>query len=203
MISLQPLHDITANVQGWLSPGEGEALFRFAMESPGGPFLEVGSYCGKSTIYLAYAAQECRTHVIAVDHHHGSEEMKSQREAYNRSVVDPFTDTHDTLLHFRHTIHQAGFDDFVVPVVASSMVAAQILPGPFGLVFIDADHSYAGTKNDYEVWSRKLMYGGFMIFHDVSIPGISRVVDEAIDDGFEEVEVDETLDIRVIRRMSV
>ena len=60
---------------GFMPPEEGLALYRAtAAYAPAGPVLEIGTYCGKSTIYLAAAARQAGQVVITVDHHHGSEE---------------------------------------------------------------------------------------------------------------------------------
>ena len=60
---------------GFMPPAEGLALFRAAASyAPMGPIAEIGTYCGKSTIYLTAAARQASQLVVTVDHHHGSEE---------------------------------------------------------------------------------------------------------------------------------
>src|ERR1022692_1796433 len=61
--------------RGFMPPAEGDALFQAAARyAPAGPIAEIGTYCGKSTIYLAAAASQAGQLVLTVDHHRGSEE---------------------------------------------------------------------------------------------------------------------------------
>ena len=60
--------------RGFMPVDEGLALYEAAMGAPEGPFLEVGSYCGRSALFIGAAAAERGTVLFAVDHHRGSEE---------------------------------------------------------------------------------------------------------------------------------
>lgn len=181
---------------GWLFPDEGPALYEAAVEA-GGPFVEIGSYCGKSTVWLGKAAQELGTVVFAVDHHRGSPEMQEGRENRNPEVIGA-DGAHDTLFRFRQTIRQAGLEEHVVAVVGESTTVAAYWNGPIGLVFIDATHHYLPVRADFTAWACWIRPGGCLAFHDVTIPDIDRVAVEAVDAGFEQVHQVDTL--RILRR---
>ena len=87
---------------------------------PGAPFLEVGSYCGKSSVYLGAAARAAGTVLFALDHHRGSEENQAGWEWHEPDLVDPEVGRMDTLPWFRRTIHDAGLEGSVVALVGDS-----------------------------------------------------------------------------------
>lgn len=181
---------------GWLHPDEGPFLRDLALKSEG-PYLEVGSYCGKSTVWIGDAAEQNGTVLFAVDHHQGSPEMLPGNDCHNPAVLDE-DGSHDTLTQFRRTIRAAGLQDTVVPVVGATAVLGPLWTIPVGFVFIDASHSYEGCKLDAETWGPWLKPGGLMAFHDTTITDISRVVDETVASGFTEVEPLNT--VRVLRK---
>ena len=104
--------------RGFMPPAEGLALYRTAAAYARlGPVLEVGTYCGKSTVYLACAARQAGQVVVTVDHHHGSEENQPGWEYHDASLVDPATGRLDTLPFFRSTLTGLGLDDDVIAIV--------------------------------------------------------------------------------------
>lgn len=184
---------IADNAFGWLLDGEGEYLHELAIVSQR-PILEVGAYCGKSTVWLGDAAEQTGNIVYSVDHHLGSGEMQPGAPNHNPDVIGD-VGPHDTLRHWRRTILEAGLEQTVVGVVAPSTVAARFWTIPLGLVFIDADHSYEGCLADFEAWSP---YATTIAFHDTTIAGVQRVVAHAIEQGWELA--GESGTIRVVRR---
>lgn len=132
-----------------------------------GPLLEIGSYCGKSAIYLGAAARERSTVLYSVDHHGGSEEHQPGEEYHDPRLVDPTTSRIDTLPLFRRTISGAGLDDVVVGILGDSVTAARGWAGPLGLVFIDGGHSRNAARTDYELWAPRVVTGGVLAIHDV------------------------------------
>ena len=141
---------------GFMPVAEGLALYEAAARYAGcGPVLEVGSYCGKSTIYLAAAAREAGQLVITVDHHHGSEEHQPGWEYHDPGLVDPATGRLDTLPRLRATLATAGVEDDVVVVVGRSAEVARLWRTPLGLVFID------GGQAPYRIYQRALKSGAF------------------------------------------
>src|SRR5215475_9271078 len=152
---------------------EGLALCETAeCYAPVGPVLEVGSYCGKSGIYLAAGvrgarARGVRQQVVTVDHHRGSEEHQPGWEYHDPDLVDPAAGRLDTLPRLRATLAAAGVEDDVVVVVGRSAGVARLWRTPLGLVFIDGGHTDAAAVADYEGWAPWVAPGGVLAIHDV------------------------------------
>jgi MMP 1-O-methyltransferase len=154
--------------RGFMPPEEGLALYRAAADYASvGPIGEVGTYCGKSTIYLAAAAAETGQKVITVDHHRGSEEIQPGWEYHDPDVVDSRTGRMDTLPFFRATIEDAGLEEHVIAIVGSSAEVARLWRAPLGMLFIDGGHSEAIVVADYEGWAPWVADGGALVFHDI------------------------------------
>jgi MMP 1-O-methyltransferase len=157
--------------RGFMPPEEGLALHTAGLEAaaavPGAPLLEVGSYCGKSSIYLGAAARAAGTVLFAVDHHRGSEENQPGWEWHEPDLVDPATGRMDTLPWFRRTIHDAGLEGAVVAVVGDSPTVSRVWSTPCALVFIDGGHGEAPAAADYEQWTPHVAPGGLLVIHDV------------------------------------
>ncbi|MER7875879.1 class I SAM-dependent methyltransferase [Streptomyces solisilvae] len=148
---------------------EGLALYAAAVRAGalGLPLVEVGTYCGRSTILLADAARVAGTVAVTVDHHRGSEEQQPGWEYHDPDVVDPEVGRMDTLPTFRRTLHQAGLEDHVIAVVGRSPRVAAVWGRPVGLVFIDGGHTDEHASADYEGWAPHLAPGGLLVIHDV------------------------------------
>jgi MMP 1-O-methyltransferase len=154
--------------RGFMPPDEGLALYETATKYAAvGPIGEVGTYCGKSTIYLAAAAAEAGQLVVTVDHHHGSEENQAGWEHHDPELVDPATGRMDTLPFFRATLAAAGLEEHVVAVIGTSAQVSRLWRAPLGMLFIDGGHSDANVITDYEGWAPRVMYGGALAFHDI------------------------------------
>jgi predicted O-methyltransferase YrrM len=154
--------------RGFMPPPEGLALYRAAATyAAAGPVLEIGTYCGKSTIYLAGAARQAGQVVITVDHHHGSEENQPGWEYHDPTLVDPATGRLDTLPHFRATLAGLGLDEDVIAIVGRSADVARLWRAPLGLLFIDGGHTEAAAQADYEGWAPRVAPGGALAIHDV------------------------------------
>ena len=154
--------------RGFMPPAEGLALYRAAaVYAAAGPVLEIGTYCGKSTIYLASAARQAGQVVITVDHHHGSEENQPGWEYHDASLVDPRTGRLDTLPYFRATLAGLGLDEDVIAIVGRSADVARLWRAPLGMLFIDGGHTEAAARSDYEGWAPRVAPGGALAIHDV------------------------------------
>ncbi len=153
---------------GFMPEPEGLALFETAAAyAPRGPVAEIGTYCGKSTIYLAAAAREAGQLVITVDHHRGSEENQPGWEYHDPGLVDRATGRLDTLPHFRSTLAATGLEDHVIAIVGRSADVAGLWRAPLGMVFIDGGHTDAAAIADYEGWAPRVADGGALAIHDV------------------------------------
>jgi MMP 1-O-methyltransferase len=152
---------------GFMPEAEGLALFETGLQAGRlGPLLEIGTYCGKSAIYLGAAARAAGTILFSVDHHRGSEEQQPGQEYFDTRLVGPDGRV-DTLPAFRQTVAAAGLESVVVAVVGDSSTVAAHWRTSLGLVFIDGGHSEPAAQGDYVGWSRFLPCGGYLAIHDV------------------------------------
>ena len=156
------------DAKGFMPEDEGLLLHRYARERlPHGPVLEVGTYCGKSAIYLGAAAREVGGTVFTVDHHRGSEENQAGWEHHDASLVDRRTGRMNTLPAFRRTLEDAGLEDVVVAIVGTSATVAAHWRTPLSLLFVDGGHGDEPAHADYTGWAPWVMPGGLLAIHDV------------------------------------
>ena len=154
--------------RGFMPGDEGAALYDAAMAvAVDGPLLEVGSYCGKSAVYLGAAARERGRVLFSVDHHRGSEENQAGWEWHEADLVDTEVGKLDTLPVFRRTVHDAGLEGTVVAVVGDSPAVADNWSTPLALLFIDGGHGEEPARLDYEHWTPHVARGGTLVIHDV------------------------------------
>ena len=154
-------------VKGFLDAAEGAALYAAAEEmAPQGLCVEIGSYCGKSTILLGTACQKAGGTLLAIDHHRGSEENQPGEEYFDPELDDGAGGM-SSLLEFRANIRRAGLEDVVVPALARSQVAARLPLVAPAFVFIDGGHSMPAALADYQNWGVRVMQGGLLAIHDV------------------------------------
>ncbi|WP_423983338.1 class I SAM-dependent methyltransferase [Ilumatobacter sp.] len=189
---------------------EGDALWDAAVSAmaavPDAPLLEVGSYCGRSTVWLGDAAERADRVLFAVDHHRGSEENQSGWEHHDRDVVDERIDKMDTLPYFRAAIHDAGLEDSVIAVVGRSPLVAAAWTSPLAFLFIDGGHGREPARQDYVGWTPHVAPGGTLAIHDVfpdpadgGRPPYEEIYLPAIQSGrFEETSA--TGSLRILRR---
>ena len=156
------------NVKGFLDHDEGVHLYNTAlMACRLGPCLEIGSYCGKSAIYIGSACHEQNNTLFSIDHHRGAEEQQPGEEYFDPELFDYRNFQMDTLGIFRETLKKACLEDTVVPIVSKSEVAARSWKTPLGMVFIDGGHSYEAARKDYESWAEYIVPDGFLLVHDI------------------------------------
>jgi predicted O-methyltransferase YrrM len=187
---------------GFMPPEEGLFLFDLALTAlapaarashPTGAVLEVGSYCGKSAVYLGAAARLAGGLVVTVDHHRGSEENQAGWEHHDPRLVDPESGRMDTLPFLRRTLEHAGLEDVVVAVVGESTTLAGLWRTPLALLFVDGGHGAGPAHADYDAWARWVRHGGLLVIHDVFPDPADggrppyEVYLRALADGFEEV----------------
>jgi predicted O-methyltransferase YrrM len=157
-----------STVKGFLDPLEGEALAHLAREAGRlGPVLEIGSYCGKSALYLGPAARAAGTILYTLDHHRGSEEHQRGEEYHDPELYDAALGAVETLPALRHTLFRGELEDCVIPVVGRSSTIAAHWSTPLGMLFIDGGHSMQAALADYEGWTGRIVAGGILAIHDV------------------------------------
>ncbi|MFP5318117.1 MAG: class I SAM-dependent methyltransferase [Acidimicrobiia bacterium] len=198
---------VARRARGFLPEAEGMALHRAGMAgAAAGPLLEIGTYCGRSAVYLGTAAAQAGTVLFTVDHHRGSEELQPGWEHHDPTVVDPVTGRIDTLPHFRRTIEEAGLEDVVVAVVGDSPTVGRLWGTPLGLLFVDGGHGPAAAHADYDAWAAHVAPGGLLAIHDVFPDPADggrapyEIYRRALAGGFVEASAEGSL--RVLRRVA-
>jgi predicted O-methyltransferase YrrM len=202
------LFALSEHVTGFMPADEGRALYDAGVRYlDGGAAVEIGTYCGKSTLMLGAAAQQRSSVLFTIDHHHGSEEHQAGWEYHDTSMVDDASGRFDTLPTLRRTLDEAHLDDHVVAVVGKSTTVAGGWRTPLQMVFIDGGHSDAAAQADFDGWAQWVEIGGALVIHDVfpdprdGGQAPYRIYRRAIDSGqFQEVSV--TGSLRVLERVS-
>jgi hypothetical protein len=199
------LLDVARAAKGFMPDAEGLALHDAGIDGGRvGPLLEVGTYCGKSAVYLGAAAREAGTVCFTVDHHRGSEENQAGWEHHDPEVVDASTGRMDTLPFFRRTMQEAALEDVVVAIVGYSVPVARAWRTPLGVLFIDGGHAEDVATADYAEWSPHVAAGGLLAIHDVfENPAEGgqapfHVWQRAVADGFAPISTEGSL--RILRR---
>ena len=161
---LEEARKLARATEGWLTSAEGEALFALASQCrPPGIIVEIGSWMGKSTTWLAKGSKS------------GS--------GLKIHAVDPHSRRPGTFEEFTRNMKRAGVEDLVVPYVMTSAEAAPRINDPVVLAFIDGSHKYEDAKLDIRLWFPKVVEGGYMAFHDALINGavgVHRAVREDV-----------------------
>lgn len=200
------LADLADSVRGFLPEPEADALRAAAATylQAGGIGVEIGTYCGKSTIHLGYIARERGATLVTVDHHRGSEEHQVGWEYHDESLVDPETGAFDTMGPFRRAMYAAKLEDSVVPIVGRSTTVSGLWGQKVDFVFIDGGHTEEAAQADFDGWANWVRLGGALIIHDV-FPDPDdggqapfHIYQRALTEGFVEVSVQDSL--RVLER---
>jgi len=195
-------------VKGFLPENEAAALYDAAVAvEVDGPLLEVGSYCGKSSVYLGYAAQSIGRVLYALDHHRGSEENQAGWEHHDPELIDKQKGVMDTLPYFRDAIFAAGLEHVVIALVGHSGLIARNWTTPLSFLFIDGGHGEEPAKADFNGWVPKVKEGGTLAIHDVfpnpkdgGRPPYEQIYLPAIESGnWNEVHVEGSL--RILKRV--
>jgi MMP 1-O-methyltransferase len=162
---------LARTTKGFMPDDEGLALYAAARlagtHRPGGTWLEIGAWCGKSALYLGAAAEESGAVLYSLDHHHGSEENQAGWAHYDPALVDPADGRLNTLPHWQRTIARAELERTVVGLVGESVVVAAHFDQPLDLLFIDGGHGHDVAWADYRAWVPKVVSGSSLLIHDV------------------------------------
>lgn len=153
--------------RGFLPDDEADALRAAAASAIPSLWLEIGTYCGKSTVHLGAVARAAGAHLVTVDHHHGSEENQPGWQWHDPSTVDDYTGRMDTLPFLRHALHDAELETTVSVVVASTQQVAAWWRMPVQFLFLDGNHTEAVAQHDYAAFAQHVQPGALLAVHDV------------------------------------
>lgn len=161
------LREVADRARGFLPDEEADALRAAAATARPGLWLEVGTYCAKSTVHLGSVAHDLGAHLVSLDHHHGSEENQPGWEWHDASLVDAYTGRLETLPHARHALHDAGLEETVTLLVGSTQQVAPWWSSPLELLFLDGNHTEEVAQHDYGAFAPHLTAGALLLVHDV------------------------------------
>jgi predicted O-methyltransferase YrrM len=154
--------------KGFLDEAEGQRLYELAYDHARlGPIVEVGSYCGKSSVYVGSGARAGGGVLVCVDHHRGNEEQQPGQLYHDTDLMDAAAGAMDSLRFLRRTVRDAGLEDTTVLLVTTSRMASVLCRGPFGMVFIDGGHTFEAAETDLGCWADKVAPGGILAIHDL------------------------------------
>jgi MMP 1-O-methyltransferase len=154
--------------KGFLDEAEGLRLYELARDHASlGPILEIGSYCGKSSVYLGAGARTAGGTLVCVDHHRGNEEQQAGEAYHDPDLFDPVAGAMESLPALRRTLRAADLETTAVLLIAPSRMAARLWTIPLGLVLIDGGHSDEAAHTDYECWAPLVARGGILAIHDL------------------------------------
>jgi len=164
---IEKVRQVTSGIDGWLSDSEGELLYKLAKNVPiGQVIVELGSWKGKSTVWLAKGTEAGQGNkVYSIDPHSGSKAHISEGKR-------------NTYLAFLTNLNKADVQATVIPLVTTSGKAAKRWQEKVGLLWIDASHEYQDVKHDLFSWKRHLLPGAIVALHDCDKPGPAQVVEE-------------------------
>ena len=155
------------DIKGFMPEHEGKALYEWARKfSEFGPLLEIGTYCGKSAMFLSEGAKENDQYVYTIDHHMGSEEHQINEEYFDIEIFDDLSKRINSFPLFLENINNFGIKN-VVPIVNESSYVAERWSSPLAMVFIDGGHSFETAMNDFISWHKKIISGGALVIHDI------------------------------------
>lgn len=198
---------IVEETKGFMPPREAAALFEAAQIAKPGVWLEIGTYCGKSTVVLGGAAREVAATLIAVDHHRGSEENQVGWQWHDETLVDPDAGRLDTLPSLRRTLRVAELEDVVTPIVGSTQSVGRWWSTPLEFLFLDGNHTEEVAQHDYAAFARHVVPNGILAVHDVFPDPADggqppwHVVQRAVDSGAF-IQLAMTDSLRVLRRVA-
>lgn len=195
--------DVAETCLGWLHSDEGPALQQYAWRavedcSPQYPFVEIGGYAGKSACWLGDVARRNETLLYSVDWHRGSPEMEPDRECHHPEMIGR-DGLFDSLPHFRVNMRRAELEGWVIPVVGDSRKIGPRWHTQASLLFIDGGHDAETVYSDFIGWQQNVIPGGYLLFHDATIPEIGAVADLAVDSGTFKL-VEQVDSLRVLQR---
>jgi len=169
-----PTKEELAALSGRISVEEGEYLMSLASQIQlGGQVVEIGSYCGKSTCYIAAGLllsnnTSAKLHAIDLWTKGGTKSSKYHTE--------------ETWETWKRYVNKFEFGGLVIPHMTTSMKAVSKRKKPIDMLFLDGSHKYQSIHEDWREWKKFLFPGSIIAFHDYAEkwPGVMKVIDEEV-----------------------
>lgn len=158
---------VADRTRGFLPDVEADALRAAAASARPGLWLEVGTYCAKSTVHLGAVAEAVGAHLVTLDHHRGSEENQPGWEWHDPTLVETGTGRLETLPHARRALHDAGLEGSVSLLVGSTQQVGPWWTSPLELLFLDGNHTEEVAQHDFAAFAPHLTAGAVLAVHDV------------------------------------
>lgn len=156
------------DVKGFLSDKEAKKLQELFLNVHHlGSVLEIGTYCGKSTLNFALIANKIDGLIYTVDHHTGSEEHQLGEEYHDEDLYDSRLEKFNTLPEFLQNLRLSNLGKYIIPILGKSSEASKTFSETISLLFIDGGHSHEAALSDYNSWKEKICSGGLLVIHDV------------------------------------
>lgn len=202
--------NLIKETKGFLDEEEGHKLYEYALKASVQlklPGVEIGSYCGKSTLYLGAGCKEADNIMFTIDHHRGSEEQQPGEEYFDEELFDEKSQKIDTFPFLRRALDRADLENTVTPIVGSSHLIGSVWATPLSFLFIDGGHSLETEFGDYLVWSQKVADNGYLFVHDIfdSVAEGGQaprfVFEKAIESGFFEL-VERVKTLGILKKIS-
>jgi hypothetical protein len=181
LLLTRPVLERIRGIEGWLDDAEADLLLAAASRAiaivQSGVVVEIGSYCGKSTVVLGAALSAADSangrKIYAIDPHDGTVGALDQG-------IQRLPPTHEK---FKRTIEQAGIAHLVEPIEQRSFEVDWDKTVCF--LFVDGLHDYYNVSRDFYHFEPWLAPGSFVAFHDYAdyYPGVKTFVDELLAHG--------------------
>ena len=156
------------DVKGFLSDKEAKKLQELFLNVHHlGSVLEIGTYCGKSTLNFALVAKKIDGLIYSVDHHTGSEEHQLGEEYHDEDLYDKRLEKFNTLPELLKNLRNSSLGKYIIPILSKSSEASKTFSELISLLFIDGGHSLEAALSDYNSWKDKICPGGLLVIHDV------------------------------------
>jgi predicted O-methyltransferase YrrM len=155
-------------LKGFMPQHEGEALTKWSEKFTAlGPAIEIGTFGGKSSLYIAAGASINNQLVFTIDHHRGSEEHQEGEEYFDKAIFDQLLGRVNTVPLLQSNLDQFEESKWIIPIIANANSLAPTWTIDLGLLFIDGSHTEISAQNDYNNWNTKILNGGALVIHDI------------------------------------
>lgn len=187
-------------IEGGITEKEGQHLRELASTCEY-PIVEIGSYLGKSTCYLASGSQNMKVYAIdlwnmrSLPEDIKEEKINNTGSKHDVAIIAKYTFppdgsgniadriTNKTWKKFLSNIKEMGFEDTIIPIKSASQEIAKVWTQKIGLLFIDGNHQYESCLADYNEFAKNIVSGGYLALHDYTNKygyEVKKVVDEVI-----------------------